>query len=87
MRYEKYPTMGQMRKAESKLLKAVKAEGFNSIEHFKDFYDVACGFSDVDVPLTQCFELALESSIEDEDDRYDKAITLSDIVTNFYWYF
>lgn len=71
----------------AKLLREVKAEGFNSIEHFKNFYDVACSFSDVDVPLTQCFELALESSIEDEDDRWEKASRLSDIITNFYWHF
>lgn len=71
----------------AKLLREVKAEGFNSIEHFKDFYDVACSFADVDVPLTQCFELALGDSIENEDDRYDKASTLSDIVTNYYWHF
>ena len=86
MDYEKLPTMRQINKSKIKLLREVKKEGFNSIEHFRDFYSQACNFADVDVPLTQCFELAL-SGIQDEDERNDKASRLSDIVINYYWHF
>jgi len=87
MRYDKLPTMGQLSKAKRRLLQAVNREGFNSIEHFRDFYNMSVNYADVDIPLTRCFELALESNIEDEGERHDKANRLSDIIMNYYWNF